>query len=173
MKQVNLSLAVAPLSEERALSIISNAKVKPGSYVRATWRSAVQMGKKTAAKFAANGVVGVWKISTSIVRLGISYQKIEGAPSDPGSLPGGKKWIKYPYISQSEKTGQKYLRMSTARNTKIIPAVGYVLVTNSGKVLEVTKAWLIEMGVPASYFQSKINPTGVFDIKLENLLSLK
>jgi hypothetical protein len=113
------------------------------------------------------------KTIASALRMGVAYDNKSAVieKRENGELPSenqglnGYKWIMFPYILESIKSGSLQLRVTTANNTKY--ESHYYL---NGK--EVSKEKLNGIAL-ASELQSSGTMADVFNLKIENILEIK
>lgn len=113
----------------------------------------------------------VTKKSSAIVRLGVSYDNKQAVidkrengelPSENQGLPYGK-WEIFPYLIAHN--GSFQLRVTTAKNTKV--ETQYFL--NGEKV---HKSEIAELVLKSEIPQPNSTPIDVFNLKIENIVSI-
>lgn len=118
-----------------------------------------------------------YKTSTMIVRGGVEYDNIQAVQEDraSGELPeqnaglNGCKWIAYPYLLESEKTGKIQLRLTTVPNHK----AKVVFTDADGNEVDQN---VVKLAALSSEFPKKVEgetqDVRVFNVNFESVVSI-
>lgn len=139
---------------ERLLLLIKD--YRNGSYVRLAWQSEYYNAKGHK----------VTKHSSAKVRLGVAYSHIASADPKGEGLAGEQEWVG-PYLIKNNKTGRILLRVTKAVNSNSKAEAYYT--DENGATYE--KPSYIDF-LPPSKKEPRPNPSAVFNIFLDNLVSI-
>lgn len=134
-----------------------------GSFATVTWKS--ELPVKAAFKEST-----VEKITTGVVRFGVSYAQLKSVKETgitPQELPWGQWKAEIPKVLIEHK-GADYVRVTHSNNPKHKARSSYLINGKPATAEEVKSVGFVQ----ESYWNRK-NDSPVFTIKLENIITIK
>ena len=162
LQQLNLEQLINSMneSEKNAFQKIIDLNKKNGQYVKATWKSAL-----TPLKAYQNECENTYKVSTSVIRIGITYSHMKGVEKIENQEPTTQSWCSKVIdniLYQNNKSGEYYVRL-------------YVGNTNAHTKKHYEQNNVVIQNLDLNKFR-KSTPTQdlkCFYVKLTNLIDLK